>query len=100
MSSLLERVRRRQPRWLDLEVRPAGGRGFRVLLPLEPFETPLAFALALAGWWTQRRLGARGGWRLLFGPPRLGLDRLRPDEPLLDVRSRGYRVVLRVGGLL
>ncbi len=100
MRPLLERLRRRQPRWLDLEVRPAGGRGFRILLPLEPFETPLAFALALAGWWTQRRLGARGGWRLLFEPLRLGFDRLRPDEPLLDVRSRGHRVVLRVGGWL
>ncbi|WP_456411525.1 hypothetical protein [Oceanithermus sp.] len=100
MRSLLEHVRRRQPRWLDLEVRPARGHGFRILLPLEPFETPLAFALVLAVWWTQRRLGARGGWRLLFEPPRLGLDQLRPDEPLLDVRSRGYRVVLRVGGLL
>ena len=99
MNALLERIRRRQPRWLHVELRLAGSRGFRLLLPIEPFETPLAFALALAGWWTQRRLGVRGGWRLLFDPPRLGLDRLRPDEPLVEIRDKNNHVLLKIGGL-
>ncbi len=99
MSSLLERLRRRQPRWLHFEVRPGRGRGLRFVLPLEPFETPVAFALAFAGWMAQRRLGVRGGWRRLFAPPRLGLERLRPDEPLLEFKSRSSYVVIRIGGL-
>ncbi|WP_456446563.1 hypothetical protein [Oceanithermus sp.] len=100
MNAWLQRLQIRQPRWLHLELRPGGGRGFRLVLPLEPFETPIAFVLAFAGWMAQRKMGVRGGWRLLFAPPRLGLERLRPDEPLLEVKSRGVYVAIRIGGLL
>ncbi len=99
MNALLERLRRRQPRWLQLEVRARGVR-FRLPLPLEPFETPLAFVLALAAWWGERRLGQLGGWRRLFEPARLGLSELSPAEPLVEVKSRDAYVVIRVGGLL
>jgi len=99
MKTLLARVRHHQPRWLHIEVRPAGSRGFRLFLPVEPFETPLAFAMALAGWWAQRRLGAGGGWRLLLDPPRLGLDQLGPDEPLVEINNAHNHVLIKIGGL-
>ncbi|WP_457630158.1 hypothetical protein [Oceanithermus sp.] len=99
MRRLLERARSCQPRWLRLEVR-TGRAGLRLWLPLEPFETPLVFALALAGWWARRRRGERGGWRALFEPPRLGLERLGPDEPLFEVKSPDAYVSVRVGGAL
>ncbi|WP_287370926.1 hypothetical protein [Oceanithermus sp.] len=100
MNALLERLRRRQPRWLHLEVRARGAPRIRLVLLLEPFETPLAFVLALAAWWNERRLGQRGGWRRLFEPSRLGLTELSPAEPLVEVKNRDAYVVIRVGGLL
>ncbi len=100
MSALLERLRRRQPRWLVLDVRAPGSLRFYLPLPLEPFETPLAFVLALAAWWGERRQGRLGGWRRLFEPPRLGLETLRPTEALLEVKSRNAYVALRIGGML
>jgi len=100
MNAFWERIRRRQPRWLHIEVRLAESRELRFLLPLEPFETPLAFALALAGWWAQRRAGFRGGWRMLFDPPRLGLDQLHPDEPLVEIKDAHNYFLLKIGGLL
>jgi len=100
MNAFVARLRSRQPRWLVLEVRAPGVRRLRLLLPLEPFETPLAFALALAAWWNERRLGRLGGWRRLFAPAELGLADLPPTEPLVEVKTRDAYVVIRIGGLL
>jgi len=100
MSALKRRLQRRFPRWVRLELRAERAPRIRLLLPLEPFETPLAFVLALARWWFRRRLGERGAWRALFDPPRLGLDTLRPDEPLLEVRTPHAYVLVRIGGWL
>ncbi|GEM_PF-2497900 len=100
MSNLPGRLRRRQPRWLHLRVRSRSRPVLRLILPLEPFETPLAFLLALARWWSTRRLGRSGGWRALFEPLRLGIDGLQPDEPLLEIDSHDSFVSIHIGGLL
>ena len=100
MNALAERLRSRQPRWLVLELRAPGLRRLRLLLPLEPFETPLAFAANLLAWWGERRLGRLGGWRRLFEPAGLGLGHLPPTEPLVEVKNKDAHVVIRIGGLL
>lgn len=92
------RLRRRFPRWVQLELRVERGPRIRVVLPLEPFETPVAFVFALVRWWIGRRQGEHGAWWSLLDPPGLGLDTLRPDEPLLQVRSRRSHVLVQIGG--
>ena len=99
MSELVARLRSRLPRWIELELRTSALRRVRLIMPLEPFETPLAFVVHLGRWWLLRRRGEPGGWRELFAPQSLGLGDLRPDEPLLEVGNQENHVVLRIGGL-